>query len=102
MRLSKAPSERGLPAKPGGGEPKFYPVPPAAPPRADAEAGPYTAPSHMVELHTLLHVCIHLMGKRAQCAQMAPYPAAFEAAAGPGGRKTPKIPGRAGGIIPKM
>ena len=63
MRLSKAPSERGLPAKPGGGEPKFYPVPPAAPPRAGAEAGPYTAPSYVAELPALLHVCIHIMEK---------------------------------------
>ena len=41
-----------------------------APPRAGAEAGPYTAPSHMAELPTLLHVCIHIMEIKVWCAQM--------------------------------
>ena len=59
-----------LPAKLGGGE-FIHPVPPAAPPRAGAEAGPYTGPSHMAELPHLLHVCIHIMEIKNWCAQTA-------------------------------
>ena len=57
-----------LPAKPGGGE-FIHPVPPGVPPRADAEAGPYTGPSYVAEFPDLLYVSIHIMEIKAQCAQ---------------------------------
>ena len=82
MHLSKGPLLEGAVAEGDWGR-IHPPAPSGAPPRAGAEAGPYTAPSYVEELHALLHVYIHFMEIKAQCAQMAPYPAAFKAAAGP-------------------
>ena len=66
----KGPLVKGGSRRSRVGENSSAPSRPLLRPGPAQRPAPTRAPSHKAELHTLLHVCIHLMEKRAQCAHL--------------------------------